>query len=60
MNELTKTLVFLDTETTGIIKDNKNQIIENGDLIQLAYRKLENGESIDENIFVNTDTKMEI
>jgi DNA polymerase III epsilon subunit-like protein len=42
MDNLTKTLVFLDTETTGIIKDNKNQIIENGDLIQLAYRKLEN------------------
>lgn len=60
MENLTKTLVFLDTETTGIIKDNKNQIIENGDLIQLAYRKLENWESVDGNVFVNTDTKMEI
>lgn len=60
MNDLTKILVYLDTETTGIIKDNKNQITSNGDLIQLAYRVLKNWENIDENIFVNTDTKMEI
>ncbi len=56
----TKTLIFLDTETTGIIKDNSNTIQSNGDLIQLAYRKIENGNQIDENIFVNTDTKIEI
>jgi len=41
MEKINKILVFLDTETTGIIKDNKNQIISNGDLIQLAYRQLE-------------------
>lgn len=55
-----KTLVFLDTETTWIIKDNNNQITSNGDLIQLAYRKIENWTKTDNNIFVNTDTKMEI
>jgi|TARA_Y100001960_G_C14402555_1_gene694141 uncharacterized protein YprB with RNaseH-like and TPR domain len=38
----TKTLVFLDTETTGIIKNDKNEITSNGDMIQLAYRKVEN------------------
>jgi DNA polymerase III epsilon subunit-like protein len=42
MKNINKILVFLDTETTGIIKDDKNQIVSNGDLIQLAYRKLEN------------------
>ncbi len=56
----TKTLIFLDTETTGIIKDNSNTIQSNGDLIQLAYRKIENENKTDENIFVNTDTKIEI
>jgi uncharacterized protein YprB with RNaseH-like and TPR domain len=60
MNDITKTLVFLDTETTGIIKDDKNQIVSNGDMIQLAYRKIENNTVTDENIFINTDTKMEI
>jgi hypothetical protein len=29
MNDITKTLVFLDTETTGIIKDDKNKIVSN-------------------------------
>ena len=56
----TKTLIFLDTETTGIIKDNSNTIQSNGDLIQLAYRKIENENQTDKNIFVNTDTKIEI
>lgn len=60
MNDISKTLVFLDTETTGIIKDNKNQIVSNGDMIQLAYRKIEKNNITDENIFVNTDTKMEV
>jgi len=60
MIDINKTLIFLDTETTGIIKDDKNQIISNWDLIQLAYRKLENGKIFDENIFINTDVKMEI
>jgi uncharacterized protein YprB with RNaseH-like and TPR domain len=29
MMNTTKTLVFLDTETTGIIKNEKNEIISN-------------------------------
>lgn len=60
MNDITKTLVFLDTETTGIIKDDKNQIVSNWDMIQLAYRKIEDNTVTDENIFINTDTNMEI
>jgi DNA polymerase III epsilon subunit-like protein len=60
MIDTTKTLVFFDTETTGIIKDNNNQITSNGDLIQLAYKKIESGTTQTENIYVNTDTKMEI
>jgi len=60
MINISKSLVFFDTETTGIIKNDKNEITSNGDLIQLAYRKIENWESIDNDIFVNTDTKMEI
>ena len=60
MNDITKTLVFLDTETTGIIKDDKNKIVSNWDMIQLAYRKIENNTISDNNIFINTDTKMEI
>lgn len=60
MNDITKTLVFLDTETTGIIKDDKNQIVSNWDMIQLAYRKIEDNTVTDNNIFINTDTKMEI
>ena len=58
--EFTKNVIFLDTETTWIIKDNSNTILSNGDLIQLAYRKIGNGSQIDENIFVNTDTKIEV
>jgi len=60
MNNISKTLVYLDTETTGIIKDWKNQIVSNWDMIQLAYRKLENNNKEDKNIFINTDTKMEV
>lgn len=60
MMNTTKTLVFLDTETTGIIKNEKNEIISNWDMIQLAYRKIENENKSDENIFVNTDTEMAI
>lgn len=60
MMNTTKTLVFLDTETTGIIKNEKNEIISNWDMIQLAYRKIENEKKTDENIFVNTDTEMAI
>ena len=61
MNISTPTpILFFDTETTGILKDNKNQVSSNWDLIQLAYRKLENWEKIDKNIFINSDTKIEI
>lgn len=55
-----KTIIFFDTETTGIIKNENWDIISNWDLIQLAYRKFESGEKTDENIFLNTDTKIEI
>ena len=60
MINTTKTLIFFDTETTGIIKDNSNKITSNGDLIQLAYKKIDSGKVETENIYVNTDTKMEI
>jgi uncharacterized protein YprB with RNaseH-like and TPR domain len=29
MNDITKSLVFLDTETTGILKNDKNEIVSN-------------------------------
>lgn len=60
MNDITKTLIFLDTETTGLLKNEKNEITTNGDLIQLAYRKIENNKISDADIFVNTDTDIEI
>jgi len=53
-------VLFFDTETTGILKDDKNNIISNGSMIQLAYRKLDNGKKIDKNLFFMTDTKIEI
>lgn len=53
-------ILFFDTETTGILKDDKNQITSNWDLIQLAYRKLDGDTKSDKNIFVYTDTKIEI
>lgn len=57
----TKTpILFFDTETTGILKDEKNNITSNGSMIQLAYRKLEDEKKIDENLFFMTDTKIEI
>ena len=54
----TKTpLLFFDTETTGIIRDEQWNIISNWDLIQLAYRKIwEDNKKIDKNLFFNTDT----
>lgn len=58
--DFTKKVIFLDTETTGIIRDNTNTILSNGDLIQLAFRTRHNWKKHDENIFVNTDTKIEI
>lgn len=57
----TKTpILFFDTETTGILKDEKWSITSNGSLIQLAYRKLENGVKNDENLFFMTDTEIEV
>lgn len=53
-------VLFFDTETTGILKGEKGEIISNGSMIQLAYRKIENGKKIDKNYFFNTDTKIEI
>ena len=54
------TILFFDTETTGILKDDKWQITSNWDLIQLAYRKIENWVKTDKNIFFNTDTEIEV
>ncbi len=53
-------ILFFDTETTGILKNEKWQITSNWSLIQLAYRQYKNNEKIDENLFFNTDTKIEI
>ncbi len=53
-------ILFLDTETTGILKDENGNITSNWSLIQLAYRKLENWKKTDENLFFNTDTEIEI
>jgi len=53
-------ILFFDTETTGILKDINWKITSNWDMIQLAYRKLENGEKTDNNLFFNTDTEIEI
>lgn len=56
----TTPIIFFDTETTWIIKNDFWEVISNWDLIQIAYRKIENWVKIDENIFFNTDTKIEI
>ncbi len=53
-------ILFFDTESTGILKDDKNQVTSNWDLIQLAYRKLDAGVKTDKDIFVNTDRYIEI
>ena len=53
-------IIFFDTETTWIIKDDLWNILSNWDLIQIAYRKLEKWVKTDENIFFNTDTEIEI
>ncbi|MFK7780462.1 MAG: 3'-5' exonuclease [Candidatus Gracilibacteria bacterium] len=53
-------ILFFDTETTGILKDEKGNITSNGDLIQLAYRELDSGVKTDGNMFFNTDTEIEI
>ena len=57
----TKTpILFFDTETTGILKDEKWQITSNWKMIQLAYRVLHNDIKSDNNIFFNTDTEIAI
>ena len=57
----TKTpILFFDTETTGILKDGSGQVTSNWSMIQLAYRKLENWEKSDKNMFFNTDTEIEV
>lgn len=57
----TKTpILFFDTETTWILKDEKWNIISNWSLIQLAYRKIDDSWKQDINLFFNTDTKIEI
>lgn len=60
MLNIDKSLLFFDTETTGIIKNKKWEIISNWDLIQIAYRELKLWEKADNNLFFNTDTKIQI
>jgi DNA polymerase III alpha subunit (gram-positive type) len=55
-----KTIIFFDTETTWILKSDNWEIISNWDLIQLAYRIIKNWEKIDNDLFFNTDTEIEI
>ncbi len=55
-----KDILFFDTETTGILKDQKGKVISNWDLIQLAYRKYQKDKKIDENYFFNTDTRIQV
>ena len=60
MIESKTSILFFDTETTGILKDDKWNVISNWSMIQLAYRKLDNWKKIDKNLFFMTDTKIEI
>ncbi len=53
-------ILFFDTETTGILKDEKWKITSNWSLIQMAYRQYTNNEKIDKNLFFNTDTEIQI
>ena len=53
-------ILFFDTETTGILKDGSGNITSNWSLIQLAYRKLENWEKTDKSMYFNTNTEIEI
>lgn len=53
-------ILIFDTETTGILKDEKWQITSNWKLIQLAYRELKDWNKTDGNMFFNTDTEIEI
>ena len=58
--ETKNNILFFDTETTGILKDEKGQVISNWSLIQLAYRQYKNNKKTDKNLFFKTDTKIEI
>lgn len=58
--KLNETIIFFDTETTGILKDDKWNMTSSWDLIQLGYRKIENWEITDKNMYFNTDTEIEI
>ncbi len=61
MNIKSKTpILFFDTETTGIIKDDKWWIYSNWKMIQLAYRELKDWIKSDWNMFFNTDTEIQI
>jgi len=60
MINITTPILFFDTETTWILKNDAWKVISNGSMIQLAYRKLENWTKIDDNLFFMTDTEIEI
>jgi len=53
-------ILFFDTETTGIIKDDKWGIYSNWKMIQLAYREVLNWGKKDVNMFFNTDEEIQI
>ncbi len=55
-----KPILFFDTETTGILKNEKWIVESNWAMIQLAYRVVENWEKTDKNMFFNTDREIEI
>jgi len=55
-----KTIIFFDTETTGILKNDYWDIVSNGDMIQLAYRKYVNWAKTDKNVFFNTDIEIDV
>lgn len=58
--EINYNILFFDTETTGILKNEKWEVTSNGDLIQLGYRAIDDGVKTDANLFYNTDTEIEI
>lgn len=60
MIETERGILFFDTETTGILKDESWKLTSNWSLIQLAYRKLENWNKKDKNMFFNTNTTIEV
>ena len=55
-----KTILFFDTETTGILKNENWKIDSNWKMIQIAYRIIHNDIKSDDNLFFNTDTEIEI